>query len=152
MAAATSTLRLASSAFQDGGFIPAAYTCDGDGISPPLLISGVPDKTVSLALIVEDPDAPRGTWDHWVVFNIDPTTAVIKEGVQPSGVAGKGSAGNTEYAGPCPPSGTHRYIFSLFALDTKLSLPAGSSKASVLQAIEGHVLAEAKLTGRYARK
>jgi len=144
-----SSMKLISPAFADNQMIPTLYACNGSNISPPLTISGVPAGTVSLALIVDDPDAPRGTWDHWVVFNIDKDTREIPEGTEPHGTPGVGSNGKTGYAGPCPPSGTHRYIFTLYALDTMLSNPSGSNKADVIKAMNGHILAQALLIGKY---
>jgi Raf kinase inhibitor-like YbhB/YbcL family protein len=148
----STTLKLSSTAFAPGGAIPALYTCDGKDVNPPLAISGVPKGTESLILTVEDPDAPSGTWNHWVVFDIDPSVTLIGEDTQPAGVAGKGSADNLSYQGPCPPSGSHRYIFTLYALNRKLSLPEGASKDQVLNAINGYVLGRAELVGTYARK
>jgi hypothetical protein len=116
-------MKLTSSAFENEGSIPSEFTCDGDDISPPLTISEVPENTKSLALISDDPDAPVGTWDHWVVFNIPPDTREIAKGTEPPGVAGKNSWGRTGYGGPCPPSGTHRYFFKLYSLHTQLYLP-----------------------------
>lgn len=149
----TMTLLLTSSAFSYSGKIPARHTCDGEDASPPFAISGVPAGTRSLALIMHDPDAPvEGGWTHWVVFNIPTDTRVIEEGKEPSGVGGKNSWERTGYGGPCPPSGTHRYFFTLSALDTALSLPAGSGKREVEQEMQGHILAQAELVGLYARR
>ncbi len=142
-------MRLTSTAFQDGKPIPAAFTCDGADQIPPLQIADVPANARSLALVMDDPDAPMGTWDHWVVWNIQPATTIIDAQL---GVAGKNSWGRTDYGGPCPPSGTHRYYFKLYALDALLDLPAGSNKASLLQAMHGHVIAEATLRGTYQRR
>jgi Raf kinase inhibitor-like YbhB/YbcL family protein len=143
-------MRLISSAFEPGAGIPKRFTCDGLDISPPLELQGIPDGTVSLVLVMDDPDAPGGTWDHWIAYDI-PVTTEIPEGVTELGRAGRNSWGRTGYGGPCPPGGTHRYVFAVHALDTTLSLPAGAEKGRVLEAIEGHVLAEALLMGRYAR-
>lgn len=145
------TFTLRSPAFGNDERIPAKYTCDGDNISPPLAIDGIPEGTVSLALIMDDPDAPSGTWDHWVVFNIPATTMRIGEGETPQGVAGKGTRGNLTYSGPCPPDREHRYIFKLFALSVTLALEPGVRKAEVLAALEPHTLAVAELMGRYER-
>jgi len=147
---------LTSDAFEHEGAIPARYTCDGEDLSPPLSITGIPDGTASLALVVDDPDAPRGVWDHWVVSDI-PTpggpspTLIIPAGQAPPGTPGANSWGRTGYGGPCPPSGTHRYFFVVYALDIRPGLPPGASKADLLDAAEGHVLAEATLMGRYGR-
>lgn len=148
-------MQLTSSAFDDGGQIPAKYTCDGDNISPPLQILGVPESAQSLALIVDDPDATTGTadpgWVHWVLFNLPPNTQ-ISEGKIPTGaVLGQTDFRESKYGGPCPPSGTHHYVFRLYALDSMLSLPPGATKAEVLQATSGRVLDEANLTGLYSK-
>lgn len=147
------SLALGSPMFSNGSTtIPARYTCDGVNISPPLSISGVPSKTQSLVLIMDDPDAPGGTWDHWVVFDIPPTVRTISEGKEPPGRSGKNSWGKTGYGGPCPPKGEHRYVFQLYALSHVLALPAGSTKAAVLTEMKGYVLAQTELTARYKRK
>lgn len=159
-------LSLASPAFEDGGTIPARYTCDERReLSPALAIAGVPEGTVSLALIMDDPDIPqvareaRGidAWDHWVMFDLPPDTREIPEGGLPQGVGttGVNTNGSNAYTGPCPPPqyepSEHRYIFTLYALDTLLGLPAGATKAQVLAAMEGHVLGSTSVTGRYKR-
>jgi Raf kinase inhibitor-like YbhB/YbcL family protein len=143
-------MELTSSAFANEASIPIRYTCDGNDISPPLEISGIPSGTISLALVMDDPDAPVGVWDHWVVFNIEPRDS-ISEAIQDLGTAGNNSWGRTGYGGPCPPSGTHRYFFTVYALDTTLDLVAGAGKEDVLTASAGRVLAEATLMGRYGR-
>ncbi|MCK4357577.1 MAG: YbhB/YbcL family Raf kinase inhibitor-like protein [Candidatus Cloacimonetes bacterium] len=143
--------KIASTAFAEGEMIPRKYTCDGDDISPPLQISDVPENTKSLALIMDDPDAPVGVWDHWIVFNIPASISQISEGEEPQGTPGKNSWGRTGYGGPCPPSGTHRYFFKLYALDTMLDLEPGASKKKVLKAMEGHILAQGELMGKYKR-
>jgi Raf kinase inhibitor-like YbhB/YbcL family protein len=139
-----SSMRLTSSKFEPGVHIPRRFTCDGRDISPPLALHDIPDGAQSLAIVMDDPDAPGGTWDHWVAYD-------IPEGVASLGTAGRNSWGRTGYRGPCPPRGTHRYVFAAYALDTRLGLPAGAEKARLREAMEGHVLAEARLTGRYAR-
>lgn len=144
-------MQLTSSAFEAGGRIPGKYTCDGEDKSPPLTISGVPGGTKSLVLVMDDPDAPAGTWDHWVVFNIPPSVTDIPEGQEPAGVHGKGTSGNLEYHGPCPPDREHRYFFKLYALDTQLDLREGASKQDVEQAMAGHVIEQAEFMGRYER-
>ncbi|MDP3661572.1 MAG: YbhB/YbcL family Raf kinase inhibitor-like protein [bacterium] len=132
--------------------MPSRYTCDGVNISPPLFISGVPEKAQSLVLIMDDQDAPKGIWTHWVVFNIPPTAQEIPEGKEPSGRVGKNSWGTTGYGAPCPPKGKeHRYVFHLYALSRTLPLRVGSSKAEVLAGMKGVVLAEAQLVARYKR-
>ncbi|TAL49111.1 YbhB/YbcL family Raf kinase inhibitor-like protein [Patescibacteria group bacterium] len=157
-ASTMSQLKLTSPVFEENGTIPSKYTCDGEDINPPLEISGIPADAKSLALIMDDPDAPRGIWDHWVVFNIRPTTDDqqqksyrILEGVEPEGIAGNNSWPKKGYGGPCPPSGTHRYFFKLYALDVMLDLPAGSSKGEVESAMRGHILDQIELVGLYAR-
>ena len=144
-------IKIASTAFAEGEMIPKKYTCDGDDISPPLQISDVPENTKSLALIMDDPDAPVGVWDHWIAFNIPASISQINEGEEPQGTPGKNSWGRTVYGGPCPPSGTHRYFFKLYALDTMLDLEPGASKKKVLKAMEGHILAQGELMGKYKR-
>ncbi|HEX9122137.1 MAG TPA: YbhB/YbcL family Raf kinase inhibitor-like protein [Actinomycetota bacterium] len=143
-------MQLTSSAFEDQGFIPARYTCDGSDVSPPLTVRDVPADAVTLVLVMDDPDAPGGVWDHWVAYDI-PTDAEIPEAVTSLGTPGKNSSGRAGYGGPCPPSGTHRYYFSVYALDTRLGLAPGADKAEILNALSGHVLAEATLMGRYRR-
>lgn len=147
-------LTLTSSVFEHNGQIPSKYTCDSDNMLPPLSIGGVDGNAQSLVLIMDDPDAvkPAGkVWDHWVVWNVSPTTKEIKEGVEPEGVHGVGSGGNSDYRGPCPPDREHRYFFKLYALDTTLNLPEGSTKSDVEKAMEGHVMQEAELVGLYER-
>lgn len=147
------TLHLMSSAFNQNGPIPSKYTCDGDNISPPLRWEGAPKETKSYVLIVDDPDAPRKTWTHWVVYNISPTTSECKEGAAPGGaLQGVNDFGNANYGGPCPPSGTHRYFFKLYALDTVVTLPRGASQQQVEAQIKPHILGEAQLMGTYSRK
>lgn len=143
-------MKLISPAFKHEQNMPSDYTCDGADKIPPLEISDIPAETKSLALIMDDPDAPVGTWDHWIVWNIAPTTKVIDR--QPNGVRGKNSWGKTNYGGPCPPSGVHRYFFKLYALDMMLDIPEGSGKSALLGAMKEHVLAEATLMGKYQRK
>ena len=150
------TLSLTSSAFEHESPIPARYTCDADNVNPPLVIRGVPEGAKSLVLIMEDPDVPTviradGMWDHWVAFNIPPDTVAIPEHSEPAGVLGVGSGGMPGYKGPCPPNGEHRYLFKLFALDAMLDLAPGVTKAQVVDAMQGHIVAEATLMGRYAR-
>ncbi|HBA87777.1 MAG TPA: YbhB/YbcL family Raf kinase inhibitor-like protein [Geobacter sp.] len=143
-------MRLTSPEFKENGRIPAKYTCDGDNISPELRIAGTPPGTKSLALVLEDPDAPNGLWVHWIVWNIDPGTTTLAQQAQPrESVIGRNSWGHSKYGGPCPPSGTHRYVFRLYALDAQLDLAGTASKGQLNVAMEGHVLAEAVLTGLY---
>jgi Raf kinase inhibitor-like YbhB/YbcL family protein len=144
-------MRISSPAFQDEGDIPARFTCAGEDISPPLLIEDVPPDAVSLVLVMDDPDAPMGTWDHWVAYDIEPL-AEVPAGIGSLGTSGTNSWGRIGYGGPCPPSGTHRYYFQLFALDRRLGWEEGADKTSVLEAIHEHVLAEASLLGFFSRE
>ena len=144
-------MNLSSAAFKDGASIPSKYTCDGANTSPPLAFSGIPAGAKSLALVVDDPDAPGGTFDHWLVWNIPPNTTTIGEGQSPQGVSGRTGFGKSAYGGPCPPSGEHRYFFKLYALDTTLNLPPSSSKSDLEKAMSGHTLAKAQMMGRYKR-
>jgi len=150
-------IKVKSEAFEEGGMIPKKYTCDGEDASPPLSWTGVPEGTEALALICDDPDAPVGTWVHWVIFNIPPDTTGLSENIPPEGVLesgarqGRNDFGNIGYGGPCPPRGTHRYYFKLYALDKKVDLEPGVTKDELLKAMEGHILAEGRLMGRYKR-
>lgn len=141
-------MELTSPAFEHEAAIPARYTCDGDNVSPELRIAAIPEDSAVLVLIMDDPDAPGGTWDHWVAYDIAPTT-VIPENVGGLGTAGLNSWNEIGYGGPCPPSGTHRYFFKILALDTPLELAEGVDKTGVVAASEGHVLAEAVLMGTF---
>jgi Raf kinase inhibitor-like YbhB/YbcL family protein len=143
-------MKLCSLDFEHEGYIPEKFTCDGEDISPSLIIEDIPEGTKRLALIVEDPDAPAGIWIHWVVFNIH-VTDVIEEDEIP-GIQGINDFRKLEYGGPCPSSGTHRYFFKLYALDTKLDLEEGCRKKDLLKAMEGHILAETELIGLYQRR
>lgn len=143
-------MKLTSDAFEDQAPIPTRFTCDGDDVSPPLVVSDVPAEAETLALIMDDPDAPSGTWVHWVVYDIA-ITDTIPEGIAGLGTAGRNSWRRVGYGGPCPPGGSHRYYFTIYALDARLDLEPGADKSALLEAIEGHVLAEATLMGRYAR-
>jgi len=143
-------LKVRSGAFTHGGYIPPRYTCEGENVHPPLEISDLPENTKSLALIVEDPDAPRGTYDHWIVWNIPPNE-VIGENSRP-GISGKNSFGNTDYGGPCPPSGSHRYFFKVYALDSDLDIQAGSDKETLKAAMRNHVLGLGELMGHYQKR
>ena len=145
-------MKLTSTAFAHNSAIPSEYTCDDADLSPPLSISDVPSNAKSLVLVMDDPDAPVGIWDHWVVFNIPPSTKEIAKGTEPKGTAGKNSWGRTGYGGPCPPSGTHRYFFKLYALDTQLNLPEGSAKKDLEKAMQGHILEKVELMGNYKRR
>lgn len=142
---------LQSPAFHDEEMIPARYTCQGQDINPPLEIAGLPEHTATLVLIFDDPDAPMGTWVHWVVWNILPGTNIAENSVPTNALQGKNSWGKNSYGGPCPPSGTHRYFFKLYALDTALSLPQTATKADVEKAMKGHILGETTLMGKYRK-
>jgi Raf kinase inhibitor-like YbhB/YbcL family protein len=153
-------LKITSLAFSDGGPIPRAHTCDGADLSPPLTWAGAPEGTKAFALIVDDPDAPGRIWVHWVLYGLDASLSDLPAGIptQPdlsapvSAKQGKNDFGRSGYGGPCPPKGRpHRYVFTLFALDARLALPAGSTKDVLLSAIRGHVLEEAKMIGTYGR-
>ncbi len=147
-----SMLTVTSAAFTDGASIPGKYSCKGESISPPLKWSGAPAQTKSYALIVQDPDAPSGTFYHWVDFNIPASTTQSPEGAQNVGTPGKNGAGKLGYTGPCPPSGTHRYIFNLYALDvTTLRVNEGATHDQVESAIQGHILAQGQLMGRFSK-
>ena len=144
-----SAMKLTSPAFKDNEFIPEIYTCQGADVNPPLVIEGSPAGAKTFVLIVDDPDAPMGTWVHWVVFDIPPMEK-IDENSAP-GKQGSNDFGRTKYGGPCPPSGTHRYFFKLFALDTSLELPSSTGKEELEQAMAGHILAKAELIGLYTK-
>jgi Raf kinase inhibitor-like YbhB/YbcL family protein len=151
-------MKLTSSAFEAGGMIPKKYTCDGQDISPPLSWSDVPGGAKSLALIADDPDAPAGTWVHWVAWNIPVTARGLDENVPKRDQLADGSKQGTSdfrrvgYGGPCPPSGTHRYFFKLYALDTTFTLPASTTKKDLEKAMQNHILGQAELMGKYSRK
>ncbi len=143
-------LTVKSTAFENNKLIPAKYSCDGNEVNPPLTIEGTPLETKTLALIVDDPDAPRGTFDHWVVWNIPPTGKIEENSVP--GTEGLNTAGQHAYIGMCPPSGMHRYFFKVYALDVKLALNANFTRKKDLEkAMQGHVLAKGELMGLYNR-
>ena len=147
-----STIMRISSDFSHEGRIDPSYTCDADNVSPPLEFHDVPEETVSLVLIVDDPDAPVGTWNHWTMWNIDPMTTHVATDSSPSGVVeGVTSFGTAGYGGPCPPSGEHRYFFALYALDSTLVLGPDADVATLREAMEGHVIGSAELIGLYSR-
>lgn len=153
-----SSISLKSSAFSANGFIPVQYTCDGPNHSPALSWENIPDQTRSLVLVVEDPDAPGRTFTHWIIYDMPATLQELPENLpaQPflsiGGVQAKSDFGRYGYGGPCPPSGTHRYLFKLYALDQVLDLPPGTSKAEVFSAMQNHILATGELMGRYSRQ
>jgi len=142
-------MKLTSPEFGHEESIPEKFTCDGEDINPALEIKDVPENTQCLALIVDDPDAPGKTWIHWVVFNIPVTHSISEDSVP--GTQGLNDFGKQSYGGPCPPSGTHRYFFKLYALDKELDLPEGARKEQLEKAMEGHVTAQAELIGTYQR-
>lgn len=150
-------IKVWSSAFGDGGLIPPEFTCDGADMSPPVEWSGIPSQAQSIAVIVDDPDAPGGDWVHWVIYDIPPYLEAIQAGVSDSpkllrgGVQGKTDFGKIGYGGPCPPRGVHRYFFKIYALDIALRLKPGITKKELLEAMQGHILAEGALMGRYGR-
>lgn len=155
---AAETMTIESHAFSHGGMIPSRYTCDGPNVSPTLEWKGAPAGAKYFALICDDPDAPAGTWVHWIVYDIPSGITKFSEAQAFStcifGIAkqGSNSSGTVGYRGPCPPSGTHRYFFKLYALDSAMKLPSGASKNDLLKAMRGHILAESRLMGKYRRK
>ncbi|MFN3533427.1 MAG: YbhB/YbcL family Raf kinase inhibitor-like protein [Candidatus Brocadia sp.] len=150
-------IKMKSTAFEEGGMIPKKYTCNGSDVSPPISWTSVPEGTKSLALICDDPDAPMGTWVHWVLFNLPADIRELPENIPPEKTLANGAKqGITDfrkigYGGPCPPGGTHRYYFKLYALDTEINLDAEITKKQLLKAMEGHILAEGQLMGKYKR-
>jgi len=151
-------IEIKSSAFEEGGMIPKKYTCDGADVSPPLSWTSVPEGTKTIALICDDPDAPMGTWVHWVLFNLPadvkelPESVPSEKNLDNGAMQGTNDFGNIGYGGPCPPGGTHRYYFKFYALDTEVNLQGGATKKELLKAMEGHILAEGQLMGRYKRQ
>lgn len=151
-------ITVVSPAFEDMTTIPSTYTCDGADISPPLAWEGIPKEAQSIVLICDDPDAPAGTWVHWVCYDIPPSAGGLNENIPaadalPSGgKQGISDFGRIGYGGPCPPSGTHRYFFKVYALDTTFNLPAGQTKKQIEKAMRGHVIASGELVGVYARR
>ena len=146
-------MSITSAAFGDKERIPTMYTCDGEDINPPLQFNDVPDDTQSLTLLVEDPDSPGKTWAHWIVFNIDPQTTHVPEDSIPIGATqAVTDFGDSGYGGPCPATGTHRYSFKLFALDTTLSLTEDVTREELLDAMDGSIIEQAELTAIYSRE
>ncbi len=149
------SITLTSTAFHDGELIPKKFTCDGENISPALKWLSFPSQTKTFALIADDPDAPMGTWVHWVIFNIPDSVSELPENILPDKIVaggikqGKNDFSDIGYGGPCPPSGTHRYFFKIYALDAALNLDAACTKKDLLDAMEGHILAQGQLMGRY---
>lgn len=144
------TFALRSTAFSHNGHIPVKYTCEGEDINPPLELTGIPDEAKSIALIVEDPDAPHGVFDHWIVWNISPSEAIAEK--SNAGISGRNSFGKIGYGGPCPPSGVHRYFFRAYALDSQIDLLGGAGKQDLLDAMKGHIIGTAELMGQYSKK
>jgi Raf kinase inhibitor-like YbhB/YbcL family protein len=151
-------MKLTSTAFSEGGMIPAQYTCNGPDVSPPLNWEDVPEETKSLALIADDPDAPVGTWVHWVLYNLPADTHELQEDLPKTKVLPNGAMQGTNdfrkigYNGPCPPGGTHRYFFKLYALDELVDLNPGARKKDLLDAMKGHILAECQIMGKFSRR
>jgi Raf kinase inhibitor-like YbhB/YbcL family protein len=151
-------IKIKSQAFENEGMIPAKYTCDSEDISPPLKWDKVPEGTRSIALISDDPDAPMGTWVHWVLFNLPADARELKENIPPDKTLPNGAKQGTSdfgrigYGGPCPPGGTHRYYFKIYALDTELYVQPGIRKRDLLKAMEGHILGQGQLMGKYKRR
>lgn len=146
------SIQITSSAFNEGDKIPRVYTCDDKNISPPLEWTGIPSDTVSLALIMDDPDAPAGTWVHWVLYNLPPNLTELEQGKSGGGVDGKNDFNRLGYGGPCPPKGSnHRYFIKVYALDTLLDLIPGATQAQVESAMRGHILTQGQLMGKYGR-
>jgi Raf kinase inhibitor-like YbhB/YbcL family protein len=150
-------IKIESSAFKEGGMIPVKYTCDGEDVSPPLGWRDLPAGTKTIALISDDPDAPMGTWVHWVLFNLPsdvealPENIPLKKTLENGAVHGANDFGRLGYGGPCPPKGTHRYFFKIYALDTKIDLAPGAKKSQLVKAMEGHILDSGQLMGKYKR-
>jgi len=151
-------IKVTSPVFDEGGMIPSKYTCDGEDISPPIEWDGIPDGTQSIALISDDPDAPMGTWVHWVLYNLPADARRLDEDIPASEVLANGAKqgttdfGRVGYGGPCPPSGTHRYFFKVYALNAQIELIKAATKEQLLNAMEGHILAEGQLMGKYKRQ
>lgn len=143
-------MKAKSDSFDDGGIIPSRYSCQGDDVNPSLIISDVPPGARTLVLIVDDPDAPMGTWTHWTVWNIEPMEVIREDSIP--GTQGKNDFGKNDYGGPCPPSGTHRYFFKIYAMDSRLDLDEGASRSMLEESMKGHVLEKCSLMGRYKRK
>ena len=154
----TMSIELTSSAFEHEGMIPVKYTCDGEDMSPPLSWSGIPEEVETIALIADDPDAPGKTWVHWVLFNLPADMTSMDENMSTEATLKNGALqgitdfGRHGYGGPCPPGGTHRYFFKIYALDTTLNLDSTARKSDVVKAMDGHILAKGELMGRYQRQ
>ena len=152
------SIQITSSAFKHEGMIPARFTCDGEDISPPLKWENLPQSTQSIAIIADDPDAPMGTFVHWVLYNLPANTRQLPEAVpakevlDDGAVQGKTDFGRFGYGGPCPPSGTHRYFFKIYALDKRLEIVGIADKSRLLNAMQGHIVGQGELMGKYKRK
>ena len=144
-------LTITSPAFEGNSYIPKKHACGGEDVSPELNWDALPAGAKSVAVIMDDPDAPSGVWDHWVKFNIASSTTIIEEGIEPQGVSGIGTSGNRDYFGPCPPDREHRYFFKLYSLERELDLKEGASKKEVEIAMKGHILQQTELIGYYER-
>ncbi len=146
-------MKIISTAFQNSTKIPSKYTCDGENVNPPLEFIDIPNNTKSFVLVMDDPDAPMGTFVHWVLFNIEPKTKGINENSVPdSSIQGLNSTNKTGYVGACPPSGTHRYFFKLYALDSIIDLPQNPTKQMLEEKMQGHIIDQAELVGLYSRQ
>jgi Raf kinase inhibitor-like YbhB/YbcL family protein len=143
-------LTVQSVAFANNGHIPPKYTCEGENVNPPIEISDLPEETKTLAIILEDPDAPGGDFTHWLLWNVSPTEEIAENTNQ--GITGINDFGKTGYGGPCPPTGAHHYYFKIFALDKELNISAGENKAALLASMNGHILATGELVGRFKKK
>jgi hypothetical protein len=141
-------LKITSPAFSEGAGIPVKFTCKGENISPAINIESIPAEAKSLAVIMEDPDAPSGVFDHWIVWNLQPENIIVEN--SKDGVQGNNGRGKTGYIGPCPPSGTHRYQFKIYALDAMIDLPVGTNKENLMNAMQEHVVAGGELTGIFS--
>jgi Raf kinase inhibitor-like YbhB/YbcL family protein len=150
-------IKIESAAFKEGSMIPVKHTCDGEDVSPSLKWGDLPTGTKSIALISDDPDAPVGTWVHWVLYNLPPDVRALPENIPPKKTLENGAVHGTNdfkrpgYGGPCPPGGTHRYFFKIYALDKKMDLAPGATKAQLVKAMEGHILDSGQLMGKYKR-
>jgi len=142
-------LEITSPSFRNDGYIPVKFSCEGENVSPALSVKNIPSQAVSLAIVVEDPDAPNGTFTHWIAWNIEPLGNIPEKSMQ--GIQGKNSKGNNGYMGPCPPKGTHHYHFKIYALNAKLSLPEGSTKKQLLEAMNDHIIGSGELVGLYEK-
>ncbi len=146
-------MQVNSAAFEQEKMIPAKFTCDGENVNPPINLAEIPSQAKSIVLIVDDPDSPGGTWNHWLVWNINPNTKEISENTVPNeAIQGKNDFGENKYGGPCPPMGTHHYFFRVYALDTLLNIPEGSGRADLDLIMKNHVIATGELMGIYQKK